>query len=226
MKTTLQTRKQMTTNSIQTNRNGARQRFIIYGSLCTLNEYTRASRANMQLSARIKREQQEIISWAIKTGLKGWKTNEGIPDSLLCHLIEVFDHLSGSSYDFVNRFKAWLEENYQVDSLQMKHRKGKRILNEYRLAFLEYKGDNENIERTPEMDYMFTIADGVDAEHGFDAPIDESEMCDAIEYAEENGYEIYLEPDEDDIRTKHGFGIHNHIRFKPKGGSNLDGAIF
>lgn len=159
-------------------------------------------------------------------GLKGWKTNEGIPDSLLCHLIEVFDHLSGSSYDFVNRFKAWLEENYQVDSLQMKHRKGKRILNEYRLAFLEYKGDNENIERTPEMDYMFTIADGVDAEHGFDAPIDESEMCDAIEYAEENGYEIYLEPDEDDIRTKHGFGIHNHIRFKPKGGSNLDGAIF
>ena len=68
----------MTTNSIQTNRNGARQRFIIYGSLCTLNEYTRASRANMQLSARIKREQQEIISWAIKTGLKGWKTNRPV----------------------------------------------------------------------------------------------------------------------------------------------------
>lgn len=97
----------------------------------------------------------------------------------------------------------------------MKHRKGKRILNEYRLAFLEYKGDYENIERTPEMDYMFTIADGVDAEHGFDSPIDESEMCDAIEYAEENGYEIYLEADEDDVRTKHGFGIRNHIRLKP-----------
>ncbi|MBQ2838229.1 MAG: hypothetical protein IJE73_01105 [Muribaculaceae bacterium] len=159
-------------------------------------------------------------------GLKGWKTIEGIPDSLLYHLIQVFDHLSGSSFDFKNRFIAWLEENYHVDSLQMKHRKGKRILNEYRLAFLEYKGDYENIERTPEMDYMFTIADGVDAEHGFDAPIDETEMCDAIEYAEENGYEIYLEPDEDDVRTKHVFGIHNHIRLRPKGSSTSDGITF
>lgn len=149
-------------------------------------------------------------------GLKGWKAKEGIPDSLLYHLIQVYDHLSGSSYDFENRFKAWLEENYHVDSKQMKHRKGKHILNEYRLAFLEYKGDHDKIVRTPEMDYMFTIADGVDAEHGFDAPIDESEMCDAIEYAEDNGYEIYLEPDEEDVRTKHGFGIRNHIRFKPK----------
>lgn len=150
-------------------------------------------------------------------GLKGWKANEGIPDSLLYSLIQVYDHLSGSSYDFENRFKAWLEENYHVDSMQMKHRKGKRILNEYRLAFLEYKGDYKKIVRTPKMDYMFVIANGVDAEHGFDAPIDETEMCDAIEYAEEQGYEIYLEPDEDDIRTKHGFGIRNHIRFKPKG---------
>lgn len=49
----------------------------------------------------------------------------------------------------------------------MKHRKGKRILNEYRLAFLEYKGDYEKIKVTPEMTYMFGIANGVDAEHGF-----------------------------------------------------------
>ena len=158
-------------------------------------------------------------------GLKGWKTIEGIPDSLLYHLIQVFDHLSGSSYDFVNSFKAWLEENYRVDSLQMKHRKGKRILNEYRLAFLEYKGDYEKIERTPQMDYMFTIADGVDAEHGFDAPIDESEMCDAIEYAEENGYEIYLEPDEDDVRNNHGFNVRQHIRMRPKGTTFTDGIF-
>ena len=159
-------------------------------------------------------------------GLKGWKSNEGIPDSLLFHLIQVFDHLSGSSQDFEKRFKAWLDENYHVDSLQIKHRKGKRILNEYRLAFLEYKGDYDKIKRTPEMDYMFTIADGVDAEHGFDAPIDESEMCDAIEYAEEHGYEIYLEPDEEDVRTKHGFGVCNHIRLRPKGSSASDGITF
>lgn len=158
-------------------------------------------------------------------GLKGWKSNEGIPDSLLFHLIQVFDHLSGSSQNFEKRFKAWLEENYHVDSLQIKHRKGKRILNEYRLAFLEYKGDYEKIERTPQMDYMFTIADGVDAEHGFDAPIDEYEMCDAIEYAEEYGYEISLEPDEEDARTKHGFGVRNHIRLRPKGSTAFGGLI-
>lgn len=156
-------------------------------------------------------------------GLKGWKTSEGIPDSLLYHLIQVFDHLSGGSYDFVNRFKVWLEEHYRVDSMQIKHRKGKRILNEYRLAFLEYKGDYENIERTPEMDYMFMIANGVDAEHGFDAPIDETEMCEAIEYAEENDYEIYLEPDEEDVHAKHGFGVRNHIRIKPKGSTSWGG---
>lgn len=149
-------------------------------------------------------------------GLKGWKTNEGIPDSLLYHLIEVFDHLSGSSYDFNNRFKAWLEENYHADSLQMKHCKGKRILNEYRLAFLEYKGNYDKIERTPEMDYMFTIADGVDAEHGFDAPIDEAEMCDAIEYAEEHKLMIELVPNEEDIRNNVQFGIHYHPKFRNK----------
>ena len=158
-------------------------------------------------------------------GLKGWKTNVGIPDSLLYHLIQVFEHLSGSSYDFVNRFKAWLEENYHVDSLQMKHRKGKRILNEYRLAFLEYRGDNEKIERTSEMDYMFIIADAVDVEHGFDAPVDETEMCEAIEYAEEKDYEIYLEPDEDDVRNNHGFNVRQHIRFRSKGG-NFDETIY
>lgn len=158
-------------------------------------------------------------------GLKGWKTNEGIPDSLLYHLVQVYDHLSGSSYDFVNRFKAWLVENYHVDSLQMKHRKGKRILNEYRLAFLEYKGDYEKIEITPEMTYMFGIANAVDAEHGFDAPVDETEMCEAIEYAEENGYEIYLEPDEDDMRNKHGFNVRQHIRIRPKGTTIIDGIL-
>ena len=104
-------------------------------------------------------------------------------------------------------------------------RKGKRILNEYRLAFLEYKGDYEKIEITPEMTYMFGIANAVDAEHSFDAPVDETEMCEAIEYAEENGYEIYLEPDEDDMRNKHGFNVRQHIRIRPKGTTIIDGIL-
>lgn len=149
-------------------------------------------------------------------GLKNWKTDEGIPDSLLYHLIQVFDHLSGGSHDFEERFKIWLDKNYHVDSLQIKHPKGKRILNEYRLAFLEYKGDYEKIQRTPEMDYMFLIADSVDAEHGFDAPIDENVMCDAIEYAKEHELMIELVPNEEDIRNNIQFGAHYHIEFKKK----------
>lgn len=149
-------------------------------------------------------------------GLKKWKVNEGVPDSLLYHLIQVFDHLSGSSYNFTNRFKVWFEENYYVDSMQIKHRKGKRILNEYRLAFLEYKGDYKKIVRTPEMDYMFLIANSVDAEHGFDTPIDENVMCDAIEYAEENKLMIELIPNEEDLRNNVLLGIHYHPEFRKK----------
>ena len=149
-------------------------------------------------------------------GLKEWKVNEGIPDSLLYHLIQTFEHLSGGSLDFEKRFKVWLEENYRVDSLQMKHRKGKRILNEYRLAFLEYKGDYEKIVRTPEMDYMFLIADGVDAEHEFDTPIDENIMCDAIEYAMEHELMIELIPNKEDIENNVQFGIHYHPEFREK----------
>ena len=149
-------------------------------------------------------------------GLYNWKINEGIPNSLLYYLVQVFDHLSGSSQDFTNRFKAWLNENYQVNSLQLKHPKGKRILNEYRLAFLEYKGDWKNIIRTEEQDYIFTIANGVDVEHGFDSPIAEEVMCEAIEYAEEHNLRIEPVPDEIDVLNNVQIGIHYHPKFKEK----------
>ena len=45
-------------------------------------------------------------------------------------------------------------------------------------------------------------------------------MCEAIEYAEENGYEIYLVPDEEDVRNKRGFNVRQHIRMRPKGSSS------
>lgn len=63
---------------LQTNGNGARQRFIIKGCLCTLNEYTRLTRANRQASARIKREQEQIVSWSIKQWLKNWQTKKPV----------------------------------------------------------------------------------------------------------------------------------------------------
>lgn len=68
----------MNTNNLQKLTNSPKKRFIIYGSLCTLNEYTRASRANKYASAQIKRDQQELICWSIKKWLKNWKTNRPV----------------------------------------------------------------------------------------------------------------------------------------------------
>ena len=71
---------------------------------------------------------------------------------------------------------------------------------------------------------MFEIANAVDVEFGYDIPVDETEMCEAIEYAEENGYEIYLEPDEDDVRNKREINVRQHIRMRPKGTTPKNGA--
>jgi Holliday junction resolvase RusA-like endonuclease len=62
----------------QTNRKGAGRRFIIKGCLCTLNEYTRATRANKMLSARIKREQEQVVSWSIRQWLNNWKAKKPV----------------------------------------------------------------------------------------------------------------------------------------------------
>lgn len=66
------------TNTAETLKKGVRQRFVIKGCLCTLNEYTRLSRANRQASARIKRDQEEIVGWAIKAWLKNWRTKKPV----------------------------------------------------------------------------------------------------------------------------------------------------
>ena len=58
-------------------------------------------------------------------GLKGWKSNEGIPDSLLFHLIQVFDHLSGSSQNFEKRsgFAELFQKNFLTTGILPKNPK-------------------------------------------------------------------------------------------------------
>lgn len=68
----------MSMDSPQMGRNGAGKRFVIQDALCTLNEYTRVSRGNMQASARLKREQERRIGWAIKQYLKNWRTQKPV----------------------------------------------------------------------------------------------------------------------------------------------------
>lgn len=58
--------------------NGDRKVFIIKQGICTLNEYTYATRANKQASARLKKNQEEIIGWYIRQQLKGWSTEKPI----------------------------------------------------------------------------------------------------------------------------------------------------
>ena len=57
---------------------GTTRRFVVEGSLCTLNEYTRLTRANKQASAALKRKQEEIVGWAIKQYLGNWHTDKPI----------------------------------------------------------------------------------------------------------------------------------------------------
>ena len=40
----------------------------------------------------------------------------------------------------------------------------------------------------------------------------------------ENGYKIYLEPDEDDVRNKREINVRQHIRMRPKGTTPKNGA--
>ena len=57
---------------------GTTRRFVVEGSLCTLNEYTHLTRANKQASAALKRKQEEIVGWAIKQYLGNWHTDKPI----------------------------------------------------------------------------------------------------------------------------------------------------
>ena len=52
-----------------------RQTFTIPGRLYGFNEYTKANRANPYAGARMKRDNQDIVCWAIKKAkLKPCKT--------------------------------------------------------------------------------------------------------------------------------------------------------
>lgn len=149
-----------------------------------------------------------------KSNLNDWNCGDDVPSSLKIELFHVFDHLSGGSHDFINRFKEWYTNNYHVTSNQRHNPLGKKILNEYRLAFLEYHSIHENITRTPEMDYMFDIANAVSAEHGFDAPIEEEIMCRALEFAHNHNLRIVIIPNKEDVIAGKELGCHFHPEFK------------
>jgi len=52
--------------------------FFVHGLLPTLNEYTRASRANIRASAGMKKKAEQRIMFEIRSQLGGWSTEKPV----------------------------------------------------------------------------------------------------------------------------------------------------
>ena len=148
----------------------------------------------------------------IHEGLEDFNKEDGVPLSLKVILYERYLHWSFDGN--AEGFKRWYLAHYKNRLKEKKLSKGKRILNQYRLDFLHYRCDWQNIQTTPEMEYMHEIANAVDAEHGFDKPISESVMCRALAHADTHGYTIELVPDSECVISKRIDGWSYHPEYK------------
>lgn len=155
----------------------------------------------------------------VNSGLNEFCFDDGVPNSLKAYIFRRAQ-LSPSNY------KKWYVENYLKHTNINRISKGKTILNRCRLAFLEYHCDKRNTNITPEMLYMFEIANAVSEQKisGIDAvvttgwqkrsfvSIDENIMCEALSHADKNGFRIELVKD---FIQKHRSGfLTYHIEFK------------
>ena len=155
----------------------------------------------------------------VNSGLSEFCLEDGVPISLKAY---IFRCLQLSSNDY----KKWYVEKY-LGRANVNHiSKGKIILNHCRLAFLEYQCDKINTNITPEMLYMFEIANAVSKHKIIDidavvtigwnkqsyVSIDEELMCKALSHAEECGLKIEMVRDSIQ-KHKSGF-LTYHIEFK------------
>ena len=155
----------------------------------------------------------------VNSGLNEFCSDDSVPISLKAY---IFRRVQLSPDDYIK----WYAENYLSHANINRISKGKSILNQYRLAFLEYHCDKRNTIITPEMLYMFEIANAV-SKHKFtdiDAvvtvgwnkqsyvSIDEELMCKALSYAEEHSLKIEMVRDSIQ-KHKSGF-LTYHIEFK------------
>lgn len=155
----------------------------------------------------------------VNLGLNGFSFDDGVPISLKAY---IFRHVQLSPNDY----KEWYPDNYLSHNNINQISKGKVILNRYRLSFLEYHCDKRNTNITPELLYMFEIANAVSEQKisGIDAvvttgwqkrsfvSIDENLMCEALSHADKYGFRIELVKD---FIQKHQSGfLTYHIEFK------------
>ena len=146
-------------------------------------------------------------------GLEDFNKDDGVPMTLKVILFNRYMHWSFDGD--AEGFKRWYLAHYKNRLKEKKLSKGKRILNQYRLEFLEYRCNWQTVtDLPPEAAYMHEIANAVDAEHGFDKPIAEGVMCRALAHADTHGYTIELVPDSDCVIAKTGIGYSYHPEFK------------
>ena len=148
----------------------------------------------------------------IHYGLGDFNADDGVPITLKIILFNRYMHWSYGGT--AEGFKEWYLATYKNRLAEKKLSKGKKILNKYRLAFLEYRCNWNIIEKTPEMEYMFEIANAVDVEHGYDKPIAEGVMCRALAHADTNGYTIEIVPNAEYLIYKQCDGWKYHPEFK------------
>lgn len=124
-----------------------------------------------------------------------WQEDDGIPRYLKWHLSHVFDHLGGGSQDFELNFNKWYFDNYHPKLPLHKLSRGKQILRKYELASLMMEL-TYNIGPPTEDDWRIAdVANAVTGEHTGGGTCPEKEMCNALKYAEDNGYTVVVQFD-------------------------------
>ena len=144
----------------------------------------------------------------IHHGLEDFSSGDGVPMTLK---VILFNRFCGK----LEEFREWYLTFYKNRLKEKQLSRGKEILNKYRLAFLEYRCDWQNMLCIPqEMRYMFEISNAVDSEHSYDQPMSEGIMCKALEYAEAHGLTIDIVLDSQCIISKQLDGWTYHPEFK------------
>lgn len=142
-----------------------------------------------------------------------WQESDDVPRYLKWHLSRVYDHLGGSSQDFEQNFNKWYFENYHPKLPLHKLRRGKQILRKYELVSLMMELTYNIVPSTEDDRRMAEVANAVTGEHTGGGTCPEKEMCKALEYAENNGYTVIVQFDQENC-IRPNYGSKEHPEYK------------
>lgn len=138
-----------------------------------------------------------------------WQETDGVPRYLKWQLYHVYDHLGGGSQGF----NKWYFENYHPKMPLNKLSRGKRILRKYELASLMMELTYNIVPTTENDRRMAEVANAVTGEHTGGGTCPEKEMCNALRYAEDHGYNVVVQFDYPDCIYPN-YGSKEHPEYK------------